>query len=245
MRPRHIVGTLLVIIVALVCVRLGFWQLDRLQQKRDFDAALLSRTAMEPVDVAGLPATPEGSMYRRATATGTFDATGEVLLYGRARDGEPGNHVLTPLLLEDGIVLIVDRGWVPASVDAAPAIDAPPPAGTIEVEGILLPGEDGDAGPLGEHRLLKRVDLQRLDDDLSGDVLPVYLRITPSPQSDGSTLPDPQPVERLEEGPHLGYAIQWFVFAVIAIVGWIVLFRRDVHRTSEEHGNSTDPADRD
>jgi surfeit locus 1 family protein len=227
------VGAVVAVLAAIVFVNLGLWQLRRLDERRERNAVVEERIDTAAVDLAALETTlpPETLEYRRASAAGTYATNEEVLLRNRSRRGASGFHVLTPLVLDDGRAVIVDRGWVPLDVEGPPVPGAEPPAGRVTVLGyIALGGEDsGDGVALR----LSAVDLARLDAQTTGALLPVYLELIDD-GADGSLPLSLEPPE-LSEGPHLGYAVQWFVFAAIAVVGFIVLVVRTgtdpVHRS--------------
>lgn len=217
-------------VVALVCVRLGIWQLDRLEQRRAFNAEVRAALASEPMPLDAVLAADADPAYRRVVASGTWDPASEVILFGRSLGGRPGNHVLTPLELGDGRAVLVDRGWVPADVADPPVTGDAAAAGAATVEGILLPsdasgtGERSDGSALPEQ--VRAIDVAALDPAIPADLVPgVYLlRARQEPAQD---RPIPAPLPEPTEGPHLGYAIQWFTFAAVALVGGIVLVRRD------------------
>jgi surfeit locus 1 family protein len=230
--------TLLVaaIAVAAVCVRLGVWQLDRLEGRRAFNEAVeagLARPRVE-IDAALDEAGGDASRlsYRPVQATGRYDAAHEVILYGRTLEGRAGNHVLTPLVIGDGRAVLVDRGWVPFEEDSPPlggSLGAP--SGEIRVEGVLRPsdtqGEQPDPASVAPVSTVKAIDLAALDEQIPFALLPQYLQLSfqNPPQPDG--LPAAAPLPELSEGPHLGYAVQWFAFAITALVGYALLLRRD------------------
>lgn len=231
LRPRWIGLTLFAIGVTVVCVLLGFWQLDRLEGRREFNDRYAAGLATAQVPLEDLLAEGGPLAYRRATATGRYDTEHEVILYGRSLDGRPGNHVLTPLVLADGRAVVVDRGWVPFELDEPPVEEALPPGGTVEVGGILFADQPGGAGEVqaGEDRVttVRTVDLGAIADDMPYDLAPWFLQLqTQSPAA--GALPVPEPPPELTEGPHLSYAFQWFVFATIAAVGYVILVRREV-----------------
>ena len=129
-RPRWIGLTLFAVVVVAVCVRLGLWQLDRLEGRREVNDRYAAGLAMPPRPLEDLLLEDGALAYRRATATGRYDTEREVILYGRPLAGRPGNHVLTPLLLADGRAIVVDRGWVPFEMDEPPVAAAVPPMGS-------------------------------------------------------------------------------------------------------------------
>lgn len=220
----------LALVVAGVCVRLGFWQLDRLHGRRDVNARIrvgLTQAARPLSELlAEHPATALG--FRQVAVTGTYDTADEVILYGRTLDGRNGNHVLTPLKPSDGgPFVIVDRGWVPFEMDTPPVTAASPPSGTVTVTGALFP-PDASGGDVLTSPTVSRVDLTQIAATLGEDVLPMYVLLAEQDPAQPNGLPRPAPLPELTEGPHLSYAIQWFAFATIAIVGLAVLVRRDL-----------------
>jgi cytochrome oxidase assembly protein ShyY1 len=236
LRPRWLAGLALVVVVVVSFVRLGFWQLHRLQERHAYERLVATRLAAEPVPVGEVlsPATdPANATFRRVTATGTFDPAHEVVLYGRSQDGQTGNHVLTPLRLPDGSAIAVDRGWVPLAEDSPPVEVAAPPEGEVRVTGVLFPSEVSDAPATGAppQTTFAKADLPRLAAQVPYRLAPDYLlESAQSPAQEDlprfAPLPDPA-----ESPPHLSYAIQWFTFATIAVVGFVVLVRREYRRT--------------
>lgn len=230
---RGLVAVILVVVVAAVCIRLGFWQLDRLQQRRASNEAIASAMArpallLDSATVDDILENPEGFLFRIASVRGSFDHERDIVLRGRAHQGRPGVHLVSVLRL-DGVdaTILVNRGWLPAP-DAASADPRPYAVdGIIEITGILqaVPTVEEPQGPvpvdLGDtvvtsYRRLDHATIARSIDD--GSVLPrLYLQELPS--ATASTPPIPVPAPELDEGPHLGYAIQWFSFAAIAVGG--------------------------
>ena len=230
-RPRWIGLTVFAIVIVGVCVRLGMWQLDRLEERREFNARYAAGLDAAPVPIEDLLTEGGALAYRRAIATGRFDTAHEVILYGRTLDGQAGNHLLTPLVLADGRAVIVDRGWVPFELDEPPVVEAAPPSGEVEVRGPLFATQPGGAGEVqpGADRVttVRTVDVEAIARDLPYDVVPWFLQLqTQSPPAGDLPLPEPPP--ELTEGPHLSYTFQWFAFATIAAVGYVILVRREV-----------------
>jgi cytochrome oxidase assembly protein ShyY1 len=214
---RRVALTLLAVVVAGICVRLGLWQLERLEDRRALNEDIRGGLKGAPVVLGGAP--ESGAAYRRASATGTYDADHVLVLYGRPLEGRPGDHVLTPLRLVDGSAILVDRGWVPTG--ARPST----PSGEVQVEGILLPSESTDGVPPSGGQV-RRIDLAGIGSVLRYRLAPAYL-LARKEEPNISRLPVPAPLPELSEGPHLSYAIQWFAFAGVAVVGSGALLRRE------------------
>jgi surfeit locus 1 family protein len=228
-RPHWIGLTVATLVVVVVCVLLGRWQLDRLEGRRDANARYAAGIAGPVRPLEGLAASGAHLAYRRAVGTGTFDTAHEVILYGRALDGRAGNHVLTPLVLPDGRAIVVDRGWVPFEIDEPGDERAAPPTGEVEVSGMLFAPQPGGAGEVqpGERRVttMRSVDVDAIARDVPYELEPWFLQLTTRPPGSGD-LPVPAPPPDLSDGPHLSYAFQWFTFAAIAAIGYVVLVRR-------------------
>jgi surfeit locus 1 family protein len=226
-----LVGTVLVFVVAAACVRLGFWQLDRLEQRRARNVLLAARMDAPVVDLTPATADTAGLRFRTAAAAGEWDGTRTIVFPGRAFRGVPGVHVLTPLRMGSGAAVLVNRGWVPAA-DAA-TIDTSffTLSDSARVSGLILafPGTDESlaqrAGPVpdsGFRRVWFSVDEAALRRQFPYRLLDLELRLQHADdRASGYPLPLPPPV--LDEGPHLGYALQWFAFALIAVGGWLAM----------------------
>jgi surfeit locus 1 family protein len=222
--------------VAATCVRLGIWQLDRLRGRREINAAIAAGLARPPRPLEELLAdTPPGSLaYRRVSVTGTYEPRDELVLYGRSLDGRNGNHLLTPLVPSDGgPTVIVDRGWIPFEMDDPPVEAAAPPGGEVTVTGALYPPDD-TGGAAIDSRTVSRIDLDQISATLGEDVVPVYVLLASQAPPQSGDLPVAPPLPALTEGPHLSYAFQWFAFATIALVGLVVLVRRDLRDEAGE-----------
>lgn len=233
LKPRWIAFTVFAVVVAGVCFRLAFWQLDRLDGRRYYNDLFRAGMTQAPEPVESLlAAPPEGPLsFRQVSATGRYDAAEETVLYGRPLDGRPGNHVLTPLVLDDGKAVIVDRGWVPFEPTYPPIAASAPPAGTVEITGLLGAGTHLEESPAVQRdgdriTVLSRIDLEALQEQVPYELLPMYVTLRTQHPAQGD-LPVPEPPPELTDGPHLGYAFQWFAFGTIALVGWVILVRRE------------------
>lgn len=219
LRPRWIAGHLLALVTVVAFVNLGLWQLRRHDEKSDLRAAVAAAQELPPVPIAGAPA---GS-YRRVTATGTFDGSLQTKVL-RSQGGVSGYHVLTPFVFDEGLAVLVDRGWIP--LDAA--IPAPYDGVTV-IEGTLWPAESGSSIPDTLDPAVRRIDPEIQAVFADYELLGEYLLLTGSQYeaTEVPLLPDPPEVSL---GPHLGYAAQWFLFAMVVLVGYPALLRRTVRR---------------
>ncbi len=166
----------------------------------------------------------EAIVHRRATAKGEFRKDAEFFSIGRTYGALTGTLVATPFDLEDGSVLIVVRGLVPPGTPGPPAEDYEPESGPMVIEGVLLAGEQPT--PLGEPDLedgvlmsLSRVDLALINESVEGEVLPVSMVLGTTSVPNPNETPVAIPEQILTEGRHLGYAVQWFGFALIVVFG--------------------------
>jgi surfeit locus 1 family protein len=222
-RGRQVGVVIVALVIAGVCIRLGVWQMGRLQGRERINAMLTERGALPPRDIQAVD--PSALPYTHVTATGTYDTAHEAILSGRTYEGVAGNHVLTPLVLGDGSAVLVDRGWVPLVTDTPPVTGAAAaPTGTVRVEGVALaPDAISDPARSPASAITIRIDL-----GISGmpyRLLPVYVLL--AEQTPPQISPAPVPPPTLDNGPHLGYMLQWFAFASIALVGGVVLLVRE------------------
>lgn len=226
---RTVLFGIVVAAAAALCVRLGFWQLDRLAQRRAYNAAVAARldAGAEPLrDV--LARDTADARWRRARGRGVPDYTREVVLASRTRGGSPGVWIVTPLrVAETDTVVALVRGWVYSAngrtVELAPWREGD----TLVVDGLVDAFHRPATGTVRlpsdarAFRWLERDTLAaewgvpvasmlvyQLGDTLGGHA------------STGGTVPARFPVPTMDEGPHKSYAIQWFSFATVFVLGY-------------------------
>jgi surfeit locus 1 family protein len=232
MRRPLLLPILATVVFAGVCARLGVWQLDRLTQRRAFNARLEARLAAAPVDVAALPPDTAQGHYHRVTAHGRFDHTRQAKLAARSHLGSPGVHLLTPLRLDDGAVVVVNRGWVYAP-DAMTIVDSlwrEHAGDTVTIVGYAetWPERQSASAPdrAGVVRVLDSAAVARV---VGAPILPYYIAQT-SDSARGADRPVRMGEPVLDDGSHRSYAIQWFSFALIAVIGGALLVREELVR---------------
>jgi surfeit locus 1 family protein len=217
---------------AALFARLGVWQLDRLHQRQAFNAGLHERLAATPLSVTSLPTDTAKGHYHRVVATGRFDYAAQVALAARSSRGSPGVHLLTPLDLDNGATVMVNRGWVYApdgkTVDGAKWREREGETLTVAGYAETWPGRD-TAPPSPGQRVVRALDSAAVARLVGRPILAYYVAQT----SDSARSPD-RPVRLgepvLDDGSHFSYAVQWFSFAIIALIGGALLVREEFAR---------------
>lgn len=238
---KWIITTLLVLAGTALCIRLGIWQLDRLEQRRAFNQQVESMRAMQVLELnQEQPENIADMEWRPVQVEGEYDFEHQIALRNQYFENEYGYHLMTPLLFGDpasgsGLAVLVDRGWIPAEGNSAPAdwrkYDEP---GTVDITGQIRLGQTKpalggvkDALPANGDKLevWNNADLTQIAGQLPYPVLPIYIQ----PKADDADTQPPipyQPTIELTEGPHMGYALQWFTFATILFVGYPFFLRK-------------------
>jgi surfeit locus 1 family protein len=232
---KWLFATLLVFAGTALCIRLGIWQLDRLEQRRAFNAQFESARAQPPLDLNQMfPEDIAEMEWQAVSVTGEYDFENQIALRNQYYGDQYGYHLLTPLLFNPSsgsgqAAVLVDRGWIPAEGNPTSAdwrkYDEP---GAVTVSGQIRLGQakprfGGVADPLPENGVTLEVwnnaDLRRIASQMPYPILPVYIQPEPDPNDTEPPIPF-QPEIELTEGPHFGYALQWFTFATILFVGY-------------------------
>jgi len=234
-------ATFIVIAGTLVLIRLGIWQLDRLQQRRAFNAQVESARSESVLDLnEELPPNISGMEWRSVQFAGEYDFANQVALRNQYYGTQYGYHLLTPLH-SNGTAVLVDRGWIPADGNSASQdwrkYDE---AGPVMVKGQIRLGQGkpaiggvADALPEDGSRLeiWNNADVEKIASQLPYPILRIYIQ----PNSDASDTEPPipyQPQVDLTEGPHFGYAMQWFTFAGILFLGYPYYVRKQESKTT-------------
>ena len=237
--PKWILTTLLVLAALAVLARLGIWQLDRLELRRAFNAHYSEVMDMPPLEISTASAEDLSAMeYRAATVTGVYDYEHQIALRNRYHDNVYGYHLLTPLILSDGSAILVERGWIPASGNETPAdwrkYDQP---GQITLSGILRLGQEPEMGGVPDPELAEgqtrlefwnNVNLARIQSQIPTPLLPVFFQPDYDPADSQPPIIPARPEIEISEGPHFGYAIQWFTFAVMLALGYPFFLRKQL-----------------
>ena len=239
---RWLIGHILVLLALIILINLGLWQLRRLEQRRTLNATVVAGLNAPQVVLTGEPVEPETLHRRRVSVTGTFDNGAAIAIRNRPFQGQPGVRLVTPLRIKDSDqAVLVDRGWIPQE-DAVPArwtiydvtgdvtVEGVAYAGQPRPEGYLVP-TDSTPGP-GQTRLDTwfRVDIDRIQAQTPYPLLPIFVEQSPAPRQASTTPPlrEDNINVTLDEGPHLGYALQWFTFALILVITYVAFIRQEL-----------------
>lgn len=229
-KPRWIAAHLLFAVLLTTFVLAGFWQLSRHQSRKDLNSTITSRQDIAVVPIGPLLENldPSQAEYRIVSATGRFFGPA-VIVRSRSLNGQPGCHVLSTLAVEGEPALVVNRGWLPLDICEGSAADSTdPPETNTELTGRVRQtqtrGQFGAVDPPdGVLDVMARVDLDRLQKQVDVPLYPVYVeQITPADPD----LPVELAAPETDGGPHLGYAVQWFAFALVSIIGYPLVLRK-------------------
>ncbi|GGX02634.1 SURF1 family protein [Streptomyces noursei] len=233
---QWVILTLLGLVLIPVMIKLGFWQYHRHQHKVAQNAQIEHNVHATPVPVTELAAVgrtlPHGDMWRQVTATGSYDTAHEVVVRQRTAADEQsiGYYVLTPLVLGNGDAVLVNRGWIAAGNDLTKFPQVPAaPKGTVTVTGRMMADETTAASGIKDTRGLPPRQVMLINSTeqakrVGRPMLGGYIEQT-APKSDTpEQVPEP---DYSSIGPHMAYAIQWWLFAAAVPVGWVVLVRRE------------------
>ena len=224
MPRRLLLFLLLAVIVAAGCIRLGFWQLSRLAQRRARNAIVSGRLSEPMVPLTSLRP-DSSSVLHRASVSGTPDFDHEIVLAARSYQGSPGVYLLTPVRLPAmDTAVLVNRGWIYAPDGVNVDLQRWRERGTSFAGYAEIIPRGSSMTPDGvlrhDARIARELNLVTVNSLLPYPVSPLYLVATVP----DTTTPVAERVARLpppalDEGPHLSYALQWFAFAAIALIG--------------------------
>ena len=240
-QPRFTLGFLLsrrwigfavfVVVLAAICVRLGFWQIHRLDHRLDENAVITRHLAADPVPLSRVLSPGEEvddrSEWTRVRATGTYDVEHEVTVAFTTREGAPGVDVVTPLVMSDGTAVLVDRGWLSTTNTRARPKNVPaPPTGEVTVVGWLRQNngaDDNAVEPMDGQ--VRAISSKGMASDVPHDLVDGYLNLrSQKPAAARPLALEPRP--ELGQGPHFFYALQWWFFGGLAVLG-LFWFARD------------------
>jgi surfeit locus 1 family protein len=224
--PRNIAFLACAAVMAALFARLGFWQLDRLAERRARNALVIARLHEPPIALALLPRDTAVAHFRRVVVEGRFDYAHEVGWTNLSRNGSPGVHLLTPLRRAGtDTAVLVDRGWIYApdgmTIDRARWREADTVSGIGRVQEIA-PAVAEQATRTGHPDEIRWLSPDSVARRAGYPIAPYFIALEGDTSTASMSVPARSPPPALDEGPHMSYAIQWFSFAAIAIGGTLV-----------------------
>ena len=238
LRTRRWLGFTVTVVVTIIAFGLlSLWQWHRAEDKRAQRVELKTALAAPPVTLSAVTLPPGGGLtpadeWRHVAVAGTYDPQTQVLVRKRPLDAQNGFWVMTALRQASGAVVWINRGWLAATGDAlATPTTPPPPAGTISVSGYLRPFEDVDTSaneglPAGQ---VAGVSVAALPPTTAAYPGYVILKEATPPQTGLVALPLPT----VDESRNISYAVQWLLFAGVAIGGWFFFLRREAKEDAQ------------
>ncbi|WP_307783116.1 SURF1 family protein [Streptomyces sp. MBT53] len=253
MSRQWVILALITLLLIPTMIRLGIWQMHRYEMRSARNQLVANALHAKPVPVEQIStpghAVTRTEKYRTVTATGTFETSKEVVVRRRTNDDdEVGFHVLTPFVLTDGKVVLINRGWIPATgaQTAFPKIPAPP-SGRTTITGRLMADETTAASGIKDIKGLPDRQIMLINSEeqakrLGAQVLGGYVEQT-APEAKGGT-PEQISDPGKEDAPlNYAYMIQWWLFAAAVPVGYVVLARREARDRREAAAKAEEPAE--
>ncbi len=222
-------------VLATAFVLLGEWQLRRLDERRESNALVVAHRdqPVAPYSDVMTGTIGDDDQWYRVSATGTYEGTQFQVRY-RSLDGAYGSEAVAVLTTDRGDTLLVNRGFLPRQPGHPDGVLPAPPDGEVTVTGYVRRDERGDENATTPHEnQIRLIDSEALGAAMGVDVVNGYVQLIESdpPETDAlAPLGEPD----LDEGPHLSYALQWFSFTLIGVVGLVVLIRADIRDRKKE-----------
>jgi cytochrome oxidase assembly protein ShyY1 len=234
--PRWLAGAALAVAAAVVMVFLGNWQLHRYHERTAINDRIDAADSVRAIPMTSILTRPSATSragaapgrklaWTKITVSGRYDPAHEIQARARTVNGDVGFEIVTPLILDDGTAVLIDRGWIPAPPGGAVAAPTVPPApgGQVTVVGQVHLSESRPT-PV-EHRD-GRLDTRRISVPLLARSLPypvygAYVLLTgQTPAAD--TAFTQIPIDHEDSWQNAGYTIQWWLFAGMALFafGW-------------------------
>ncbi|WP_231920158.1 SURF1 family cytochrome oxidase biogenesis protein [Microlunatus soli] len=233
---RWVALALFVAVLGVTFVKLGQWQLRRLDERRAGNVVVRANERAPVAEFSDIFSHPIGAAdeWKRVRVTGTFDADRQFVIRYRDNSDDSGYEVVAPLRTSDGRTVLIDRGFIPVDGGQRIAQQAPPPpTGTVTVVGRVRAdetGRDSATVPVNGHARL--INSGKIGSALGRPVVNGYIDALTMDPADPTTFA-PIDLPELNDGPHFWYAVQWFMFTGIGVLGVVVFIRGDLRDRRE------------
>ena len=221
-------------IMMLVMTRLGFWQLERGAQRREYNEYVSERLARDSLPLLSIDLDVldlEEYVHQLVTARGIYDHTQQIILHGQKYQGQTGVNIVTPLVFSGSDrAVLVNRGWIPYDLALSADLAQFDENGMVVVSGRVRLSETvevDEVAPSSPQLEWYRLDIGALQRQMTiHNLMPVYLQ-QESGRRGEYEFPKRSPIDvELNDGPHIGYAIQWFLFVPMLGVGYLQSLRK-------------------
>lgn len=234
--PKWLLSHIFAASMVVLMIGLGFWQLDRLDQRKTDNDEIRAASEAPAQPIEDLLTETDVLDHTAVTVMGVYRADLSFLVANRTFDTQPGSWLATPVELADGRLVVVSRGWVPRGVVASDELTTiAAPSGEVVVSGRLFDSVDG--GRIGEGRAalpeISRVELGVVSELLGADVVDRWVQLEAQDPPRGD-LPVPVPPPTLDDGPHLSYAFQWFFFSTSGALTYLFILRRRLRESPDD-----------
>ncbi len=223
-RPRWVALTVILLLFIYLFIRLSNWQFDRYDQRILRNEQTTSALSLAPKNINSASQLSELHQWEKVQLTGTYLNDHSKLIRKQYLGNSLGFWVITPFEIQNGDNILINRGWIPIGSSASTNQSIPlAPPGNINIEGYLQPFNSSKAQPkdLPIHQV-NTIDYRYFDFKIANDF---YLQLAKSSPMDNQVAIIPLP--ELSNGPHLSYAIQWILFALLLPIGWYVLLKNE------------------
>jgi surfeit locus 1 family protein len=232
--PRWIVVHLGVLALVILMSYLAFWQLSRLDQKKSFNATLTAHSTAPVLKVEDIVSTDiEAIEWRRVELGGSYLTDKIVTVINRSQNGAAGYDVLVPFRTTTNQTFLVNKGFMQLSMPL-PTLRTTP----LTVLGYIRDTQSrGTLGAIDSTdaavREFQRFDIPLISERLGVDTPPLFVQLRNELPAPTEQWPAPVSLPELNEGTHLSYAVQWFFFALTALVAWVFVVRRKMREVTE------------
>ena len=232
--------TIATVVVMAICIQLGFWQYNKAQQKIALQQQIEQGLAVQPVRLPEVVDDVESWRYKRVQFEGEYIPKYQILLDNRVNDNVVGYHVLTPMKVDGSqAYVLVNRGWIAGSLNReVPVVETPVGKQTLQgdidfplkkVFTLEAPAVKNETW----QSVWQHMNMQRYKDAVPFEVKPYIVRLEAGSEGGGFRRNWPIPKDRITV--HLGYAYQWFGFALTLFVIYIVLNLKSVYKETENN----------
>lgn len=238
---------IIAIIISLLMVRLGVWQMDRAEQKQQILSQSLALAELPPVSLMNLldqvDLDSSALRFRQITATGQYLADKTILIDNQVFESQVGYALLTPFRLKNsGAEIIVDRGWLPvgASRDQLPVFETPREELTL-IGRLNLPYAKpplwNDEFAVAQGQVWQYLPVDEFRQQTKLDVLPLMLELAPQDATQNAVLSPKinwQTIDDKWVAKHQAYALQWFCMAIVFLLACSIVLAKSIRNPKAE-----------